>query len=431
MGGKGKRVLIIGAGMAGLSAARKLAEAGCKVMLLEARDRVGGRILTRREGDEVIELGAEFIHGHPPELWRLIKEAQLDTYEIDGNHVCLKNGKLDKCDQQGRSFSFLADLESWKGPDIPFADYPPLQRLSDADRAEVINYVQSFNAADYRQISVHALAVQQRAEEEIQGNSVFRLRRGYDCLPTFLATKTREAGGRIEISTPVERIEWRRGQVQVYARDGGEVSQYTAEQALIALPLGVLQQGTVTFEPSPPPVMHAAHMRMGPVRRFTLIFRERFWAEHEFINLPKLSFLFAPDAMPPVWWTAHPADSATLTGWIGGPRSAAFDQLTPDELGTAACKELSKIFSLPREYLHAHLIQCVTHDWQADPHACGAYSYVPAGALESVLKLVQPVEDTLYFAGEHTDTTGHWGTVHAAMRSGLRAASQILAIPRP
>src|ERR1039457_2316191 len=149
MGGKGKRVLIIGAGMAGLSAARKLAEAGCKVMLLEARDRVGGRILTRREGDEVIELGAEFIHGHPPELWRLIKEAQLDTYEIDGNHVCLKNGKLDKCDQQGRSFSFLVDLESWKGPDIPFADYPPLQRLSDADRAEVINYVQSFNAADY------------------------------------------------------------------------------------------------------------------------------------------------------------------------------------------------------------------------------------------------------------------------------------------
>src|SRR5258708_15818639 len=269
MDGKGKRVLIVGAGMAGLSAARKLAEAGCKVIALEGRDRVGGRIHTLREGEEGIELGAEFVHGHPPELWRLIKEAQLDTYEIDGTHVCLKNGKLDNCDQQGRAFRFLADRGLWKGPDIPFSDYPPLQKLSAADRAEVINYGQGFNAADFHQIRVHALAVQQRAEEEIQGISIFRLRRGYDCLPKFLASKTREAGGRIEVSTPVERIEWRRGQVQVYARDGGELSQYTAEQALIALPLGVLQQGNVTFEPSPPPVIHAAHMRMGPVRRFT------------------------------------------------------------------------------------------------------------------------------------------------------------------
>src|SRR6266700_1603967 len=180
MGGTGKRVLIIGAGMAGLSAARKLAEAGCKVMVLEARDRVGGRIHTLREGEEVIELGAEFVHGHPPELWRVIREAQLETYKIDGTNVCIKNGNLEQCDQLSRTFRFLADLGLWKGPDIPFADYLPLQKLSAADRAEVINYVQSFNAADYQQISVHALAVQQRAEEEIQGNSIFRLQRGYD-----------------------------------------------------------------------------------------------------------------------------------------------------------------------------------------------------------------------------------------------------------
>src|SRR6266568_172276 len=421
-----QRVLVIGAGMAGLSAARKLAEAGRQVMVLEARERVGGRIFTLRERNQVIELGAEFIHGRPPELWRLVHEANLDTYQIDGADICHCGGKLQKCNELGEAFEFLNGLESWKGPDIAFADYPPLEKLSPSHRGEIINYVQSFNAADYHQISVHALAVQQHAEEEIESDAVFRIRQGYDRLPEFLALKTRVAGGRIELSTPVERIEWRRGQVQVYARDCDELAQYTAEQALITLPLGVLQRGAVTFQPTPQPVKQAADLRMGTVRRFTLLFRERFWAERESINLPKLSFLFAPDALPPVWWTAHPDELNTLTGWLGGPRSSAFDQFTSEQLGKAACKELSRIFCLPAEYLHTQLIRCATHDWQTDPFACGAYSYVPAGALNTVLNLILPVKDTLYFAGEHTDTTGHWGTVHAAMRSGLRAADQIL-----
>jgi monoamine oxidase len=165
---------------------------------------------------------------------------------------------------------------------------------------------------------------------------------------------------------------------------------------------------------------------MGPVRRFTLLFRERWWAEHQDIQLPSMSFLFAHDAMPPVWWTAHPWETRTLTGWIGGPRSTAFDQCTREQIGDLACTELAKIFSLPLAYLRTQLIGCATHDWQTDPLSCGAYSYVPAGALDAVLKMATPVRDTLYFAGEHTDVTGHWGTVHAAMRSGLRAARQVL-----
>jgi monoamine oxidase len=71
------------------------------------------------------------------------------------------------------------------------------------------------------------------------------------------------------------------------------------------------------------------------------------------------------------------------------------------------------------------LIDCYTHDWRNDPFSLGAYSYVAAGGLDAPSQLTEPVENTLFFAGEHTDTTGHWGTVHAAMRSGLRAAQQI------
>ncbi|WP_109485923.1 flavin monoamine oxidase family protein [Occallatibacter savannae] len=421
-----QRILVIGAGMAGLTAARRLAEAGRQVLVLEARDRVGGRIRTIREGDQILELGAEFIHGHPPELWDLIREAGLSTYPIDGTDYCHRDGKLRKCDEQSPIFKFLNQLEKWKGPDLAFADYPPLEKLSPEKREEVINYVQSFNAADYRQIGIHSLAVQQHAEDEIQGDEVFRIREGYDRLPQFLAWKAREAGARIELSRPVERIEWRRGRVEVYARDGGELLELTAGKVIIAVPLGVLHQFGVVFDPVPHALIAAHQLSMGPVRRFTLLFRDRWWAEHDDLKLSKLSFLFAHDAMPPVWWTAHPWETRTLTGWIGGPRSASFAQCTREQVGDIACQELARIFSLPIDYLRNQLVCCATQDWQTDPYAFGAYSYVPARGLDAVLELATPVENTLYFAGEHTDVTGHWGTVHAAIRSGERAAKQAL-----
>jgi monoamine oxidase len=316
------------------------------------------------------------------------------------------------------------------GDDLSFADYPPLAKLPEDRREAVIQYVQGFNAADYRRIGVHALAVQQHAEQESGGDSIFRIRDGYDRVPEFLARKVREAGGRIELSRPVQKIAWERGRVQVFARDGAEPLYYSAAQAVIALPLGVLQQAGVLFEPWCDALLAGNQLAMGPVRRFTLLFRERWWAEEDRIRLPKLSFLFANDAMPPVWWSAHPAQTRTLTGWIGGPRSSAFDQCTSEQIGDAACQELARIFSLPLTFLRGQLICCATHDWQTDPQSCGAYSYVPAGALDAVLRMATPAYDTLYFAGEHTDTTGHWGTVHAAMRSGIRAAKQMLASER-
>ena len=421
-----KRILVIGAGMAGLSAARALVEAGLRVLVLEARDRVGGRIRTLREGDAVLELGAEFVHGHPPELWELIHEAGLETYALDGKIVCHQNGRLKKCSEQEQMFRFLHSLEKWMGPDIAFADFPALDNLSQEKRDEVINYVQSFNAADYRRIGVHSLAIQQRAEEETGGDEIFRVREGYDRVPEFLAGKVRDGGGRIELSRTVEKIDWAPGRVQVFVRDGGELALYSADQAVIALPLGVLQQLGVLFDPIPDTLLAANQLAMGPVRRFTLLFRERWWASMEEVNLPELSFLFAHDAMPPVWWTPYPWETNTLTGWIGGPRSAAFDQFTREQVGDMACKQLAEIFSVPLPLLRSLLVCCATQDWQTDPLTFGAYSYVPAGALDAVLKMATPVQQTLYFAGEHTDLTGHWGTVHAAMRSGQRAAQQVL-----
>ena len=203
--------------------------------------------------------------------------------------------------------------------------------------------------------------------------------------------------------------------------------RFVARQAVIALPLGVLQGRAVSVVPMPRGVFEAAAgLRMGQVRRFTLVFRERFWEGLEpQPAMGKLSFLFAFGAMPRVWWTPHPEISNSITGWVGGPRSAGFAGMDGEEIGRRGCEALAKIFGLDVERVLGLLAGCYTHDWQGDQFALGGYSYVAAGGLEASRRMAEPVEGTLFFAGEHTDVTGHWGTVHAAMRSGLRAAAQV------
>jgi monoamine oxidase len=429
-------ILVIGAGMAGLTAARALAEAGHPVTLLEAAPRVGGRIHTIRSGNEIIELGAEFIHGRPTELWSLIEESNHETYELDGAFMSFEDGQLQSRNEQEESTPILDKLETQFGnqskPDISFAEYIAQRLIPNEQKYASIGYVEGFNAADHRQISIIALGLQQSAEEEIEGNRIFRIRAGYDRLPQFLSEKFQAAGGTLHLNTLVERIDWAHHHVRIQANSNGAPVTFEATQAIITLPLGVLQQQSVTFVPTPDPIHEARRLRMGHAHRFTLVFREPFWqtlpqpSSGDPEALKNLSFLLSFQSMPPVWWTAHPAPSATLTGWVGGPRSEALANKTTDQLAEIACTELARIFSLSPNQIRSQLLACHTHDWQHDALSIGAYSYVPAGALDACSRMTIPADSTLFFAGEHTDTTGHWGTVHAAIRTGQRAAQQIL-----
>jgi len=141
-----------------------------------------------------------------------------------------------------------------------------------------------------------------------------------------------------------------------------------------------------------------------------------------------LSFLLTRDEVLSAWWTPMPKSAPLITGWAGGPKAAALAQRIGAAQGRALLEEslgaLSRLYGVATRELHSRLISWHTHDWQADPYSRGAYSYAPAGALNASADMTRPVLDTLYFAGEHTDTTGHWGTVHGALRSGLRAAAQ-------
>jgi monoamine oxidase len=125
-----------------------------------------------------------------------------------------------------------------------------------------------------------------------------------------------------------------------------------------------------------------------------------------------------------------PDTTAMITAWVAGPRVALIEDARKATGNADAILELSlttlaSAFGLSIGYLRQLLVSWHTHDWQVDPYAQGAYSYAPAGAMDASEKMAEPVEDTLFFAGEHTDTSGHWGTVHGAIRSGLRAAAQV------
>jgi monoamine oxidase len=423
-------VVVVGAGMAGLTAGRALAEAGLKVLVVEAQDRIGGRIWTRHVGDEAIELGAEFIHGRPPELWALIEEAGLETYERGGAQICFDDGLLNDCGgEMSEVFEPLEKLEDFDGPDVSFAEYLDREQIPMEKRSAMIGYVEGFNAADHREVSAASLGAQQKAEDATGSDHTYRLRGGYDQLPRYLSEKIAEFGGRVLTGTPVKEIRWRESRVEIIS----DIWTFRAPQAVVTLPLPVLQSGKVKIAPPPLEILEAAgRLRMGQAQRFTLLFAEKFWEKLQpQPALSEMSFLFAFSEMPPVWWTPHPEPSHTITGWVGGPRSGALTGMNAETLGRKACATLARIFGMKKEHVHGLMRGCYTHDWQHDRFSLGAYSYVATGGLDASRRMTEPVAETLFFAGEHTDVTAHWGTVHAAMRSGLRVAEQILSRKPP
>ena len=421
-------VIVVGAGMAGLAAASRLARTGAKVTLLEARDRVGGRILTRREPGlpVTIELGAEFIHGKSPQLWKILAEAGLETWELGGDSYCYENGRLAECLSWEERFSILEDLESYDGPDISFAEY--LQHRGDDPNAPwSVSYVEGFNAAEQSLIGVASLKKQQIAEDSIEGNRIFRVRAGFDQVPEFLAKKFIKLGGVLHKNARVERIAWRRREVRVgcTGQRGRPLEDMTARAVVVTVPLGVLQANCISFDPKPEELFaQLPRLAFGNAHRVTLVFDDDFWSH---IKNKHFSFAFCLECVPPTWWTAAPISAPEITGWIGGSKAEDPRWDSESLLVEQSVQTFANLFSLSPNQVRRRLRGAHTHNWHKDPYARGAYSYVPFGALEAPGLLSLPQEDTLFFAGEHTDLDGHWGTVHGALNTGLRAAEQVLA----
>jgi monoamine oxidase len=436
-------VLVLGAGAAGLAAARALARSGRSVAVIEARSRVGGRIFTRHVASPVfgttipVELGAEFVHGLPAESWALIREAGLETHELGGSALWYAGGHLQSARNVHGATTVLEDMRSWlsqqpEGTDETFAQYLDHAAVDEAQRTEAVRYVEGFNAADHRIIGIAALAKQQAAEDRIAADRIFRLRAGYDSLPRYLHDAVIAAGGALFLDKPVATIKWKSGGVTFSGIDaGGRQFKFFGHQAVITLPLGVLHAGSVRFAPDPLQVpAEAARMAMGTAVRVPMIFSSRFWCDESTIEkhrtiaseLRELGFLFTDRGIPTTWWTPHPDEEPMLVGWAAGPSAAAYGPQAPIDRWM---RTLAETFGQSTGYLQERLVGGHFHDWNADQYARGAYSYAPAGALNASANIAEPVDRTLYFAGEHTNVSGHWGTVHGALQSGEAAAARI------
>lgn len=437
--------VIVGAGAAGLAAAKDLSEAGKSIVIIEARGRVGGRVFTYRDPsvNVPIELGAEFLHGKTPETSAIIDAARLTAVDVTGGHWLAQDGKFASADDFWTDVNkVLRKLESHRSPDRSFADFlasrarrkkdkPKRQRA----RALALEFVQGFHAADPSRVSERWLAHGGDPRESPEESRMGRVVEGYDRVTAWLADNVYET---IELNTVVERIEWQRGSVRLTARTAERASRtVTARTAIVTASVGVLQAqapqpGAITFAPEVVPIRDAIQqLAMGPVLRCVFAFSERFWERGvrrapNKGDLSSLSFLHSPGSPVPVWWTLYPVRAPVLVGWVGGPPATELYALPDGEIERRALRDLAQHLGTTHDRLAGLLVGNWMHNWERDPFARGAYSYALVGGSGAARKLARPIEQTLFFAGEATDTEGRSGTVEGAIATGRRAARGVL-----
>ena len=399
-------VIVIGAGAAGLAAAAELAHADRSVLVLEARERIGGRAWTRRMPglDVPVELGAEFIHGGSEATYALLKSARIGSVASTRTQRYLSGGRLRPINAFAQAQKAMRDAAILRDSDMAFADYLARTRVPAVTRTFARLMVQGFDAADPRLASAREIV----AEWAEVSASQPRPLGGYGPLVEFLA---REA--KVQLQTVVREVRWKHSSVELRGSFRGEPWSARAPRAIIALPLGVLQSRLVRFTPRLRKPLDK--LESGPVVRVAMAFRNAFWEKEH----PGNAFFYSPDAPFPTFWTPLPMHAPLLTAWAGGPKAAGLTGSSEKKLLAQALASVRSVLGSIEEP-SAFAI----HDWQADPYARGGYSYVRVGGTGARQELAAPLEETLYFAGEATDLEQS-GTVGGALASGLRAAKEI------
>ena len=420
--------LVIGAGAAGLAAAQTLQAANCSVVVLEARDRIGGRVHTDYDfASHPIEYGAEFLHGENIVTWdwvRRYRMATLPAFDHYRHQFVYVNQALlpfrqwstipglDTLDLMDGS-SIDALIASWieEGkPDVSLAQFLELHQIEWSPEVHrlVDHFFSGSYAANLDQLGVYGLMELTYAGD---GDRYFRLRQGYSHLLEQFA-----AGLDIRYATTVTRISRSPSGVQVYT-DGGQT--YTAQRVVITLPLALLQANAVEFVPPLPETKLRAiqGLGVGHITKLILKFDQPWWPQEvESCLTPLETQLW----WRPGWQRHH--EAPVLTAFTGATGADKLGALGRDGAIQTGLQDLEQMFERP---LAERLVDARFVDWQADPYAQMAYSYLPVNGIGVRSQLAQPVDRTLFFAGEATHPT-RAATVHGALESGIRAAQEIL-----
>jgi monoamine oxidase len=240
--------VVVGAGAAGLATAQELAAAGLTTFVFEARERIGGRILSEHiPGFPLpIELGAEFVHGRPEELWDLVRHAGLAIVEVGERHDLAREGGLVPAPDLGSTLAKLIERAEAVEVDRPIAELLRTMSLSPDQAAVLIRYVEGFHAVDAQRASARALA-QAESGEGSGFSAGLRLLGGYDGVVAHLHAGL--PAGAVHLETPAIRIRWAPGSVEVERPNGQSIA---ARAAVIPVPASVLAEGRPAFEPRLP-----------------------------------------------------------------------------------------------------------------------------------------------------------------------------------
>jgi monoamine oxidase len=397
-------ILVIGGGLAGLAAAERLARAGVPIRLVEARDRLGGRLWTERRFGARVDLGAEFLHGAPEAVARRFVAGDAGTNPPEGD-AGPDEPEEDAFDADLRAFvAAAADAEEQTVASFA-ATLARAPRWRDRIPA-ILGYIGSFHAADVARMSLRGLVEIEHAQS-VAEHPVRHIADGERTVRSFAEALD---PARIHLGSPVATVRWAPGGVEAGLRDG---RTFAGRAAIVAIPVGVL--GSVGFDPEVPRVRAAAaRIGIGGAVRLSLVFSAPLWEGEAFFPL---------EGAFSVAWTTPGAP--VVVAWIGGPRAERLRGLTGERLAELALDALSDVLA-PRAELAARLVGWAHHDWLDDPYAKGAYSWPVAGALDAPGELAKPEADMLFFAGEATCPPAEAGTVHGAVLSGWRAADEVL-----
>jgi monoamine oxidase len=415
-------IVVVGAGAAGLMAARELTRAGKRVTILEARDRCGGRIhpLPSADFGYPAEGGAEFVHGEAPVTHGLSREAGLSLLPIHGTQWTVEDGKFSREESQDPHEAELHKALQELKDDLTVAEFlrrhlagPEYDRL----RHSIERMVEGYDAADPERASILALR-----EEWMDGgrSKQARIIGGYGALVDFLTAECRNHDVAIHFGSAVSAVEASNGRGVVRCANG---DAHECDAVLLTVPLPLLKK--IVLPPADRErAAVAAHIGFGNVIKILMRFETCWWVDKR-MDLADLTFLLS-DARIPVWWTQHPADLPVLTGWFGGPKTEAMAKLSEHELIEAGLASLAEIFGCDPKELMRNLVAARAINWAHDPLAGGAYSYATPETRAAQTVLSRSDGGVIFFSGEAIYRGRDLGTVEAALASGLETARNIL-----
>jgi monoamine oxidase len=433
-------VVVLGAGAAGLAAARMLSQHGASAVVLEARNRIGGRLYTREDAGlpVPIELGGEFIHGTPGESFALLLAAGSVAIDTGETSFAYEDGELRRGPDPFEIVARVMRRARTLKEDVSIEQF--LSTLPDGDpdvereRRYTRMFVEGFEAADPSTASTCALA-EEWADKTGETSQQFRPLGGYARLMRTLHGALDPTRVQLRLTTQVHVVRRNSGAgragapgVRIEASDAsGAALSVQARAAIVTLPVGVLRAGTVRFEPDLPQYKHdaLAKLVMGPVVKLVLRFHTAFWERVREGRYRDGAFFHRAEASFPAFWTLLPLRTPLLTAWAGGPKADALAACNEAARVSRAFDDLRVLFGDeidPRAELEA----VYAHDWQADPYSYGAYSYVTVGGEDARGQLAAPVDDILFFAGEAAATASESGTAAGALQTGERAARAAL-----